>query len=95
MKSNGKAFNAIVTAALLSSGSVLANEGVDKTFIPIEKLSSSDRAVVELRVRALLEYIKIDFDSVEVGIGKDGKIILRAKDLARAESEGNPSCWTK
>jgi len=94
MKPGTKTFNAIVAAALLSSGSAVASTvDVQKsTFIPIENLAPSERAALESRIRALLEYVKIDWKTVEVGVNEKGDLVLQGRD-PNAPNAANPSCW--
>lgn len=90
------AFNVLVTAALLSAIPALANEqSDDKGFIPYEKLQPEQRVVVEEKVRALLEVIKIDFSTVKVGINSEGHIVFKGRTEDEIKSlAGNPTCWT-
>jgi len=91
------AFNALVTAALLSAIPALANEqSDDKGFIPYEQLQPEQRVVVEEKVRALLLHIKIDFRTVKVGVDSEGNIVFmgRTEDEIKSTTS-NPTCWTK
>lgn len=93
MKPGTKTFNAIVAAALLSSGSAVASTvDVQSTFIPFEKLAPSERAVLEERIKALIEYVKIDWKTVEIGVNEKGELVLRGRD-PNAPTAANPSCW--
>lgn len=95
MKPGTKTFNAIVAAALLSSGSAMASTvDVQSTFIPIENLVPSERAALEDRIKALLEYVKIDWKTVEIGVNEKGEIVLRGRD-PNSPTAANPSCWSR
>ncbi len=60
----------------------------------LENLSPQDRAAVQERIRVLDQQIKIDWNSVIIGINEKGEIVL----LPRAGCEpqaANPSCWAR
>ena len=107
MESSKKAFNAIVAAALLSGGSAAnaesdanvnvsvsaANINAKMKFLPLEKLAPIDRIILVDRVKTVLEQVKIDWKTVEVGVNEKGEIVFKSKDPNSAAA-GQPSCWT-
>ncbi len=97
MNKKKNAFNALVTAALLSAMPAHASEqGNSKGFIPYEQLAPEQRFFVEEKVRALLKHIKIDFKTVVVGLDEEGNLVFRGRSK---EEQGtiiaSPSCWTE
>jgi len=97
MNTKKTAFKSIVTAALLSAFPAHAIEqNEDCNFIPYEQLQPEQRVVVEEKVKALLQHIKIDFKSVKVGIDQDGNVVFKGRTDKELENVvSNPTCWTK
>ncbi len=89
-------FKTLVTAALLSAIPAHGSEQTDEQeFIPFEQLQPDQRLLVEEKVKALLEVIKIDFKTVKVGINSDGQIVFKGRTPEEINSlAGNPTCWT-
>lgn len=87
----------LLVAALLSVGQTSkANRSIsgNEQFTPIERLAPQDRAVLMQQIEILRKTVKIDWDSVVIGINQDGELVLKGKDAAKVTPVSNPTCWT-
>lgn len=65
------------------------------TFIPIEELSPELRAQIFERIRIVSTLIKIDWETIVVGVNEKGEVVLKAKSETDLQVLGNPTCWKK
>lgn len=97
MKDN-KAKLGLLIAALLSLGQASnANdqntENGQEDFAPIEALAPEHRESLIPQIELLRKTIKIDWNSVAIGINKKGELVLKGKEAAKIGSVANPTCW--
>jgi hypothetical protein len=95
MKDN-KAKLGLLIAALLTIGQV--SNANDKSieqdeFAPIEALTPEHRASLLPQIELLRKTIKIDWNSVALGINQNGELVLKGKEAAKLETTANPTCW--
>lgn len=85
----------LVAAALVglsqTAGAKLTNPEV---FVPLEKLAPQDRALFEDQVRLLEQSVRMDWDSVILGVNKDGELTLKDRKLFDLQKVAAPSTWT-
>jgi len=66
-----------------------------KTFIPIEELNPELRAHIFEKIRLVSSLIKIDWETIIIGIDENGEVVLKAKSDSDFQVLGNPTCWNK
>lgn len=87
----------LVAAALMSMNHAAKAQFSAKTpkkFVPLEQLSTEERAKYERLINELESLITIDWDSVIIGIDENGKLVLRSRSIDEIKGIANPSCWT-
>ena len=97
MKDN-KANLGLLVAALLtigqaSSANEPSSENAVEAFAPIEALAPEHRSALAPQIKILRETIKIDWNSVAIGINQHGELTLKGKIEAKLKSTANPTCW--
>lgn len=99
MKDN-KAKLGLLVAALLTLGQV-SNASEQNTennqdeFAPFETLASEHRAVLIPQIELLRKTVKIDWNSVLIGINRKGELVLKGKIGSKLGPVSNPTCWTE
>ena len=91
-----KKMGLLVAAALMSMSAAKAQES-EKTvgrFIPLEQLPTEERAKYEQLIREIEAFVRIDWESVTLGVAEDGKLIIRSRDSVPMKHLANPSTWT-
>lgn len=99
MKDN-KAKLGLLVAALLTMGQV-SNAGDQNAennqdeFAPFETLAPEHRASLIPQIELLRKSIKIDWNSVVIGINQKGELVLKGKVASKLGPVSNPTCWTE
>ena len=99
MNDNNKKMGLLV-AALLSMGSTAKAESLNlpkslEDFAPLESLSPDHRALLHPQIDLLRKTIKIDWNSVAIGINSKGELTLIGKEAAAMEKTASPTCWAE
>ena len=97
MKDN-KAKLGLLIAALLTIGQASNagdqnSENSQEEFAPIEVLTPEHRANLLPQIELLRKTIKIDWNSIAIGINPKGELVLKSKEAAKMGSTANPTCW--
>ncbi len=85
----------LVIAALIGVSQVAQANSYGEDFIPLENLKPSERRMFEPQVRLLDQSIKIDWESVILGVNKNGELILKDRFEGDLDMVSQPSCWTE
>lgn len=93
MKASKPKMAAVVAAAMMSLSHVAKADEQSKITL-LEQLSPQDRAAVEERIRILDQQIKIDWNSVIIGLNEKGEIVLLPRNMCPSRV-GEPSCWSR
>ena len=83
-----------VLATLVGLGQIARADGGGRQFIPIEQLPPETRQQVSSTLLELTKGLKIDWDSVVVGVDENGQICLRAKSETSLPTVDGFSCGT-
>lgn len=97
MKNAKPKLGLLVAAALLGMGHAAKAQVPiipNGKFTPLERLSTDERARYEQLIRDLERVVRIDWESVILGVDENGNLVLRGKNSAGLESVSEPSCWT-
>ena len=97
MKDTKPKLSSIVAAALMGLGSTAFAQGQanpDGQFIPLENLSHADRSIYEQHFRNLEQSVRIDWDSVILGVNEKGQMVLKDRKSLQIQMVAEPSCWT-
>ena len=94
MKASKPKMTAVVAAAMMSLSHVAKADEQSKITL-LEQLSPQDRAAVEERIRILDQQIKIDWNSVIVGLNEKGEIVLIPRHGCGEARIAEPSCWVR
>lgn len=94
MKKSKPKMAAVVAAALMSLSQTVSAEDRG-TITLLENLSPQDRAKVEDRLRNLDQQIKIDWNSVVIGVNERGEIVLLPRNGCESYRISEPSCWVR
>lgn len=92
-----KKMGLLVAAALMSMSAVAKAQDNEKEvgrFIPLEQLPTEERAKYEQLIREIEAVIRIDWESVTLGVDEDGKLIIRSREAMPMKHLANPSTWT-
>jgi hypothetical protein len=107
MEKNNKSKLGIMVAAFLAIAPGIAKadpaqqkeqeqyEQGKKNFIPIEELSPELRTQIFEKLRIISTLIKIDWETIIVGVDENGEVVLKAKSDTDLQVLGNPTCWKK
>ncbi len=97
MKDNKTKLGFLVAALLsigqASSANEPSSENAVEEFAPIEALAPEHRSALAPQIKLLRETIKIDWNSVVIGINQHGELTLKGKLEAKLKSTANPTCW--
>lgn len=99
MKNNKEKLGLLVAALLTMGQAAQANssksEDTQEEFAPFETLAPEYRDLLRPQIELLRKTVKIDWDSVAIGINKKGELILKGKTAAGLENAANPTCWVE
>ena len=97
MKSTKTKMGLLVAAALMNMSHTAKAQSsmrpIEK-FIPLEQLPAEERAKYEQLIHDLESVIRIDWESVILGVDENGKLVLRSRSVEEMKHLANPSCWT-
>ena len=98
MKNAKPKLGLMVAAALLGMGHAAHAQmpiiPKDGEFTPLERLSTDERARYEQLIRYMERTMRIDWESVTLGVDENGNLVLRGRNSVGLESVSEPSCWT-
>lgn len=97
MKNEKPKLGILVAAALLGIGQAAHAQNSalpEGKFTPLERLSSNERARYEPLIRNLDQAVRIDWESVILGVDENGNLVLRDRKSLELELVSEPSCWT-
>jgi hypothetical protein len=66
-----------------------------RTFTPLEELNPELRDQISEKIRIVSTLIKIDWETIIIGIDENGEVVLKAKSATDLQVLGNPTCWKK
>lgn len=92
MKSKILATAAVMTA--LVGLSQFAQADNSQTFTPIEDFEPEVRQAVADKIKELSKFIRIDWQTVIIGLNEKGEIVIRAKTETEMQVMGSFSCLT-
>lgn len=97
MKDTKPKLSLLVAAALVGMSSIASGQVPstnEEAFTPIESLAPEVRAYFEEQVRLLDQSVRIDWNSVIVGINERNELILKDRLTPNIQHVEQPSCWT-
>lgn len=95
MKNAKPKIGLLVAAALVGiSQAAIAGSDVQKTFIPLENLTPQERAALEPQLKSLDQSVRIDWESVILGVNEKGELTLRNRNDVKLEMVSEPSCFS-
>lgn len=87
----------LVAAALMGLSHTAQAEAPsvsDGKFTPLEQLSTDQRSQYQQLIRELMRNVRIDWNSVILGIDENGTLVIRARKPGETLDRAEPSCWT-
>lgn len=84
---------ALLTMAQSAQSTSSRTEDAQEEFAPIETLTPEYRAMLRPQIELLRKTIKIDWNTVAIGINKKGELTLKGREAAGNENAANPTCW--
>lgn len=96
MKNTKPKLGLLVAAALIgvSHTSQAQTSTAQEEFVPLEKLSPEARVFYEQQVHELEQNMRIDWESVILGVDGKGILVLKDRRSANLDMVAEPSCWT-
>ena len=99
MKDN-KTKMGLLVAALLALGQAAQAESskienLQEEFAPIETLTPEYRAMLHPQIEMLRKTVKIDWNSVAIGINPKGELVLKGNASTRTGTTASPTCWAE
>lgn len=90
----------LLVAALLSLSQTAQAENMNlqnslEEFAPLESLSPDYRAMLHPQIELLRKTIKVDWNTIAIGINPKGDLVLKGKDLSKIEKAASPTCWAE
>ncbi len=90
----------LLVAALLSLSQTTQAESLTvqnsiEEFAPLESLSADYRAMLHPQIEFLRKTIKIDWNSVAIGINPKGELVLKGREASKLEKAASPTCWAE
>lgn len=99
MKDNNTKLGLLIAALLTMGQASNADDSKAESklelFAPIETLAPEHRAALFPQVDLLRRTVKIDWNSVAIGINQKGELVLKSKEAAKMGSTANPTCWAQ
>lgn len=97
MKNAKPKLGLLVAAALMGLGHAAKAQTPiiqNGKFTPLEQLSTDERARYEQLIRDLERFVRIDWESVVLGVDEKGNLVIRGRNSGELKSVIEPSCWT-
>ena len=95
MKRKKQKMGLILAAALVGASQIASAENLKEDFIPLENLPPNQRIVFESQVRLLDQSLKVDWESVVVGVNERGELVLKDRKLVNLAEVSQPTCFTR